>query len=227
MISRRSVLKSFVATAAAIMAPAVKLRPAVPDERLMLAFCEDEPGFRWKLDKPFGVGSLTYATDRFAMVRAEIANRQQEGEVKLPPVSKVWTQYWEPSGRWQPVTPELIRPTLNVNGVECPDCGGRRISLGDQYPGINDYPGPGYDPDDNSVYDSSCKTCYGHAMDCPRNQVCVVDGVPHSAWLMRRIMSLPNARVCSSRFDDLTILFTADGFEGISKGVHVDHKERT
>jgi hypothetical protein len=57
-LSRRSVLKGI---AAAMMCPTIQLRASVPDERLLLPFCD--PDATRDNFEAFGYGSLTYATD--------------------------------------------------------------------------------------------------------------------------------------------------------------------
>lgn len=209
--------------AAAAMAPLVQLREAVPDERLMLEFCGDD-GVEWNLSRPFGVGSLTYATDRAAMIRCELPNRLEVDEIKLPPVRKVWNDYWSPSRQWRPLTVEDIQPTvLSPDSCgHCPECGDRRITLS-EYPDFND---PvvnarvrelGYDIDDNSIFDESCPMCRGGKYDGPN--VTMIAGVPHWGFFAKRIAALPNVEVCRGQNTALTVLFRADGFEGISLGV--------
>lgn len=76
-MQRRSFLKT---VSAALMVPCVHLRREVDRESLMLAFCDEPEMSRWDLDRPFSIGSLTYATDARHMVRAELSNRIDCGE---------------------------------------------------------------------------------------------------------------------------------------------------
>lgn len=217
MISRRSAIKLI---ASAITVPLIKLRESVPDEKLMLAFC-DADVCRYDCSKPFGVGSLTYATDSRAMVRAEIVNRQECGEIKTPPCDAIWGKYWQPTGQWKPLTLEDIQPTIE-HWCLCPDCGSRRIEL-PEYPDLSDpivnarYHRMAYDVDDNSIRDTSCKTCRGS--DEKKPSAAEILGVRHSTWFARRILNLPNAKVCRTQFIPEALLFVADGFEGVSLGV--------
>lgn len=222
MITRRTVLKSI---AAALMAPTIELRQSVPDERLLAAFCSSWEGYRYQLQKPFGVGSLTYACDNRAMIRCELASRVENGELRLPNVEPVWRQHWRSSAQWRPLTPDDLIATENVNGL-CPHCGDRRVSFGEEYPESQEQTDslPEYDIDDNTIRDVSCPECHGKEYTGPS---CVrIDGVLHSSWNLRRILALPNPMVCRSQYQDLhdkgsnhaSILFRADGFEGISMG---------
>jgi len=225
MITRRTTLK---AIAAAIMAPTIQLRQSIPDERLLAAFCDTEPMYcsRYHLSEPFGHGSLTYATDAKAMVRAEIGNRLEVGERRLPPnIDDIWSSHFEPDGKWRPLTLDDIAPTkvCPLSCVPCPECGGRRISLGDTYPDFEDpvvdamMHKKGYDVDDNSILDANCKTCRG--MNYHGKSIFLFNGIEHATHACRRIVALPNVRVCQSRFVPEAMLFRADGFEGISLGL--------
>lgn len=225
-ISRRSVLKSI---AAAAMAPLVQLRHTVPDERLLLAFCGERFSL-YKIDAPFGVGSLTYATDAYAMVRAEISNRVETGEARLPPVEEAWQKHWLPTAGWRPLTPDDLTPTFYATGKygtpfkKCPYCGNRRKSLGETYPPMEtheDLQALGlldYDVDTNTVRDTSCEFCRG--TDYPGKDEVLLCGSLFKAYDLRRILALPNVRVCASKSDG-TMLFRADGFEGIARGLQV------
>jgi hypothetical protein len=99
MLQRRTFLK---ALAAATWAPLIELRPEVDREKLMLAFC-DPDDVKYDLSQPFAAGSLTYATDRYAIIRGEIANRMEVGERKTPRVEPVWNDHWHPTGNWIPL----------------------------------------------------------------------------------------------------------------------------
>lgn len=220
MMSRRTTLKTL---AVAMMSPVIQLRESIPAEKLLLPFCGDWD-HRYHISEPFSHGSLTYATDSRAMVRCELANRLEIGEVRLPPVESTWVKFWQPVGPWKPLSEVSIRP-VPVDGfaAACPECGERRVSLGDTYPDLADEAEAervyrlGFDVDDNSIRDASCGTCHGLEYRGPT--VASVLGVPHSAFLMKRITALPNAKVCRSGFDGRAILFAADGYEGISLGL--------
>lgn len=224
-LSRRSVLK---ALAASLAAPVIQLRPEIPDEKLLLAFCsESEWRPIWKpLEKPFGIDSLTYATDRFAMIRCELPNRLEIDEIELPSVRDVWKKYWEPTGQWQLLTPDDVTPIKHDSWEPCPGCANRRVSLGENYPDFNDpvvsssMDRYDYDVDDNTIRDRSCPVCHG--LKSSAKNVCVISGVEHSLWRLKKIAALPNVSVCRTAFDEHTILFRADGFEGISKGMVPD-----
>lgn len=213
MITRRTTLK---AIAAAVMAPTIHLRDTVPDERLLLAFC-DPTEMRYDFSKPFGVGSLTYASDRMSLIRCELASRQEDGERRLPGnVIDVWNYHWHP-GDWRPLTPDMLVPkeTDRVTGL-CPYCGDRRVSFGEHWPTdqVAADQLPDWDADDNTIRDISCVHCNGKEYTGPS---CVrIGDVHHQVWPMRRILALPNPRVCAT---DETILFKADGFEGMSLGI--------
>lgn len=224
MITRRTTLK---AIAAAIMAPTIHLRSAIPDERLLLSFC-DPDSWRYDFSKPFGVGSLTYASDYRAMIRCELASRVEDGERRLPKtVTDVWNYHWNPSGEWKPLTPDDLQSTKmeRVTG-HCPYCGDRRVPYIGSPPKDHEDADAllDWDPDDNTIRDSSCDHCHGHEYTGPS---CVRIGeVLHQAWTLRRILALPNPRVCSAavlsgREKDgyRAILFQADGFQGISLGL--------
>jgi len=207
--------------AAAVMAPTIQLRQSVPDEQLLLAFCQSpETYYRYNIEKPFGVGSLTYATDSMAMIRCELAGRIEDDERRLPDVKSIWENYHRPESRWRQLTPDDLRPTEFANAC-CPECGDRRVSFGEEYPAdeLAAYDLPDWDVDDNSIRDISCPLCHGREYSGPS---CVrICGVLHSSWKLRRILALPNPAVCDSSYcgDPKVVLFRADGFEGISLGI--------
>lgn len=223
MITRRTVLK---AIAASIMAPTIHLRNTIPDERLLMYFCDSEY-CRYDLSKPFGVGSLTYATDSHAMIRCELASRVEDGERRLPGnVMDIWERFFKPTD-WIDLTPENIRPTENIMEYvtgSCPYCGDRRVSFGENHPTDQDYADTllDWDPDDNTIRDASCEHCHGRNYDGPALvRIC---GVVHRSFTLRRILSLPNPQVCCSKASDVNepdvLLFKADGFHGITLGTH-------
>lgn len=221
-MKRRTVLKSL---AAALMCPNITLRKSVPDERLLAAFCLPEE-YRHDFRSPFGIDSLTYATDNRAIVRCELESRVEDGTRRLPKdVLKVWDHHWTPQQQWKPLTPDDLRPTIHGSyGDECPLCGSEAtVSLDDEYP---DSEKPwvnemlrlhGYDVDTNSVRDKNCPECHGLYYNKPG--LAVICGVPHSAFRLRRILELPGVQVCQSMSVPEALLFRSDGFEGISLGV--------
>jgi len=224
MISRRNTLKTI---AAAFMAPTIQLRQSVSDERLMMAFCEPDRGryrLQYEFEKPFGFGSLTYASDYKALIRCELAGRIEDGEKRLPPIAETWDRYWMPQTQWRPLTPDDLRPTEACDGNFgfCPECGDRRVSA--EYPkdAAEAASLPDWDVDDNTIRDVSCPRCHGRWYGGPSNvRIC---GVLHSSWNLRRIVALPNPQVCKSlwldpKSDANVILFRADGFEGMSMGM--------
>jgi len=225
-VSRRSVLKGI---AAAMMCPTIQLRASVPDERLLLPFC-DPDSCRYSFEAPFGYGSLTYATDARAMIRCELANRQEVGEKRLPKdIDNVWGRWFKPASQWRPLTPADIQPTVEDDCVKCFTCGDRRVSLGKEYPEINSEGLPkdfrirylDYDIDDNTIRDESCPVCNG--LNKGHNNIAVLFGQEHQAHELKRILALPNVMVCTSEFHPAehapALLFRADGFEGIALGL--------
>ncbi len=225
-VSRRSVLKGI---AAAMMCPTIQLRASVPDERLLLPFC-DSYCSRYSFDAPFGYGSLTYATDARAMIRCELANRQEVGEKRLPKdIDNVWGRWFKPASQWRPLTPADIQPTVESDCAECFTCGDRRVSIGDEYPeftsdGVLKYSWLRrlqYDCDDNTIRDESCPACRG--LSTGHKNIAVLFGEEHRAHSLKRILALPNVLVCKSEFDPKehapALLFRADGFEGIALGL--------
>ena len=226
LATRRTVLKTM---AAALMAPTIHLRPSVPDERLLMPFC-DPDATRYNFEAPFGYGSLTYATDSRAMIRCELANRQEVGERRLPNIAKVWSDWFQPVGQWRPLTLEDIEPTLADDGVGvCWECGDRRVSYGEGYPELNEWgqfadegcSRLGYDIDDNTIRDESCPRCNGR--DFGHKTLTVLFGQDHQSHNLKRILALPNVMVCESanHWDRHApgLLFRADGFEGIALGL--------
>lgn len=194
----------------------------MPDERLLLQFCDPEP-WRYDLSSPFGVGSLTYATDSRAMIRCELVSRLENGERHLPRnVIDIWGRYFRPTD-WVDLTSEDIRPTEKFVSGSCPECGDRRVSFGEDYPTDQDYADslPDWDPDDNTIRDTSCECCHGRYYDGP--SLVRICGVLHQSFLLRRILALPNPQICCSRSSMAkkpdVLLFRASGFAGISLGI--------
>lgn len=220
-LSRRSFMR---AVSAAITVSLVDLRKEVPRESLMLPFCDHDYGYKYDLRQPFGQGSLTYATDYWAMIRAELANRRDVGEGRLPDALGCWKQYWHPSFDWVPLDGELLTPTLRAKDYAmCPECGLRRVSLGDEYPDHTDNELTAmlskydYDVDDNTIRDKSCTVCHGLEFEGP--DICPLLGTYHSRFLLTRIAALPNPQICLSRSMPNALLFRADGYEGITLGL--------
>lgn len=219
MVSRRSFLN---AIAAAITVPIIDLRKAVPRENLLLKFCGEDA--RYSLRQPFSVGSLTYATDNRAMIRTELCNPSEVGEMKIPPVGRVWNEYWLPSGQWKHVDEQMLQPSIVKEWQLCPKCGCERVSYGEgipPYPDVIELIGKySYDTDDNTIRNRSCEVCHG--LDYKEAAFSDVCGWPHSSFMLKRIAALPNAMVCRSATRNDAILFRADGFQGISLGWNDD-----
>lgn len=209
------------------MVPAINLRPEIRQEDLLSAFCwsHDYPHPRWDIQRPFAFDGVAHATDTLGMVRCELRETPEEnGKISLPRnIWDAWDQSYRPA-RWQPLALPYwrsLRHTMDVGQYPCPECGSRRVSLGDSYPD-NDWITSseaelrGYDVDDNSVYDASCPACHG-TTDVPPG-IAIVCGVPINAWYLKRIAALPGAEVAASLYRDC-ICFRAHGFEGVQMGV--------
>jgi hypothetical protein len=216
MITRRSLLRAAVVAA---MAPVIELRNSVPDEKLMLAFCDPDCN-RYDLNQPFGVGSLTYASDTWAMVRADIPNRVEIDERRLPRnVSAIWQEHWHPD-RFVPLTESLMTPTEPSDYPLCPVCGDARVKFTPDHKNpehVNLCRVYDFDPDEFTIRDRSCECCSG--LDYVGPDISNVCGIRHRSFYLRRIAALPNAKVCRSRSVASALLFVADGFEGISLGI--------
>lgn len=215
------------------MAPTIALRQEIDHERLLRAFCDDA-SYRYDLDQPFGIGSLTYASDAKHICRAEIANRVENGERRLPKnVLNLWDHYWHHDGF---VPLELPHPdTLTLGACHdcavCPYCDDRRISLGAEYPDFDKYGralvGPDYDIDTNTIRDKSCPACHGRTYLGPWQ--INISGVLLNYSRLKPIAALPNVRVAATkapslypactRHDPDLLLFSADGFEGMTMGM--------
>ena len=225
-ISRRGFGKIL---AAFTMVPTIELRKQIDQEKLLAAFCDqDLYKVHYDLEKPFGFGSLTYATDARHMVRTELAGRIENGERRLPRnVGEVWEKFFAFDGyrlrpfQLPPIQSCIVGPNDLTDPSTCPMCDGRRISLGDEYlteeqlEEIQAYK-RGYDVDDNSVYDDSCELCKGRTYYGP---TCLrIDGVLFNYSRLKPIAALPNVRVVKSR-EPGCIAFVADGFEGVAVGL--------
>lgn len=230
-MTRRTALTSLAAMA---MAPIINLRPAIDRERLLSAFAATDGtgSARFDLDAPFGVGSLTYATDARAMCRAEISNRVENGERRLPNVLECWDATWLPERRFEPFAlPRVDQLTLGANGDygTCPLCSGRRKFLGSEYPDgewfdSEDAYVKDYDIDDNTTLDPSCELCHGKLYNGPWQVM--IRGVLMDYSRLKPIAALPcvqlssrlGVRVAGGMTGD-ALLFIADGFEGIAMGM--------
>lgn len=234
--SRRSFLGASAAVAAAaLFGPKISLRSEIDRERLMLPFCGEN--YRWDLAAPFGVGSLTYATDARRIIRAEIIGRKEVGERRIPNVNGLWRDEWKPDGELIPFEkPPLssIRWGFHNHG-DCPDCGGRRIpwdGVGKEYPNLDDAGFKhlererGYDVDDNCVFDPACRTCRGRPYKGP--SLFEFRGQFYSAALLLPIWDLPGVKIGVAQPDrdkERKLLFAADGFEGIVCPVFNDDRK--
>ena len=209
--TRRTVLKSI---AAILMAPTIRLRPEIDREALMRPFCGES--CRYSLEEPFQQGSLTYCTDARRIIRAELTCPEIVGERRLPNAVRLWRNHWR-NGQWIPVErpqiSELLMPHYQgVDGV-CPKCLGRRISLGDQYPAGDYNTFPSYDPDDNSIGDTSCEQCQGRAYYGPSEVE--IGGYRFCYAMLSPMYDIPDVQIIPPRFPDEPMLFRADGFEGM------------
>jgi hypothetical protein len=212
-LTRRTTLK---AIAAALMAPTIRLRPEIDREALMRPFCDTTEGYRYQTNEPFQQGSLTYCTDSRRIIRAELTLTEIVGERRLPNAVGLWGQHWHPS-QWieieRPEISQLLIPIGNDYGSTCPQCLGRRISLGDQYPDENDPRLINYDPDDNTIGDESCSLCRGLDYFGPSEME--IGGHRFAYRLMAPIFDLPGVKFSPPKHKEEPGLFLADGFEGM------------
>lgn len=216
--TRRTVLKSI---AAALMAPTVRLRQEIDREALMRPFCGED--LRYSISEPFQQGSLTYCTDARRIIRAELTMPELVGERRLPNAVGLWNKNWR-DGQWIPIEKPAIKDLLLPNTEEywcvCPECFGRRISLGETYPDPNDEANErkihqlGYDIDDNTIRDETCPLCKGREYDGPSEFE--IHGIRHSWHIIAPIFDLPNVRFLPPESAEAPLLFKADGFEGMS-----------
>jgi len=214
--------------------PKISLRSEIYRERLMLPFCGEN--YRWDLGAPFGVGSLTYATDARRIIRAEIVSRKEDGERRVPNVNGLWRDEWKPDGELIP----FEKPPLSsirwgfANFGDCPDCGGRRIpwdGVGEKYPDLDDAQykhlerEKGYDVDDNCVFDPACRTCRGRPYQGP--SLFEFRGQFYSAALLLPVWNLPGVRIGVGQLDggERKLLFSADCFEWSVCPVFADDKK--
>lgn len=218
-LTRRTVLKSI---AAALMAPTVRLRSGIDREALMRPFCDTDEGFRYHLNAPFQQGSLTYCTDAWRIIRAELTCPELVGERRLPNATGLYEKHWR-DGDWIPIGRPMISELLvsrdNEYGCTCPSCFGRRVSLGEKHPDFDDpvidkrVHALGYDIDDNTVGDESCPVCKGLDYYGPGQME--IGGLRYSYAVLAPVFDLPNVKFLPSPSDVVPILFKADGFEGM------------
>lgn len=223
-MKRRQFLQSALA---ALLVPRIDLRKQIDNERLLSQFCGDS--FRYKLDKPFSApDQLAYATDANIMCRTQLIAPESSGEGRLPNVISAWELYSKPASRWcreslpKPSELTLVMKTGHYHFGVCPECDGRRLSLGDRFPteaeleGLHDY-----DVDDNTVLDPSCPMCRGNYWRGPS----LVDlcGVKIQYGYARKMFCLPGVEFARSSFEDPDVLlFRANDFEGVCMGVRSD-----
>lgn len=219
-MKRRSFLK--LSTALFGMVPCVRLRTEVDIESIMLRFCDDEAN-RFDLTKPFTFGPFTYATDRRHMVRAELVNREDNGERRLPKnVEEVWRYHWHPSN-WVPFElPRIEDLTIRCSDgfyAICPLCDNRRISLGEWPPeSFDKFRRLDYDPDDNSIRDKSCQLCQGMQYNGP--SLIMVRGTLMSFHRLKPIAAIPGVQVAANeKGEDHPLLFRGAGLEGMAMGI--------
>lgn len=219
-MERRSFLRFSVALLELV--PLVRLRTEVDIESIMLRFCADEP-YRLDLTQPFGVGPFTYATDTKHMVRAELVNRQENGERRLPKnVEEVWRYHWHPSN-WVPFElPRIEDLTIRCSDgfyAICPLCDNRRISLGEWPPeSFDKFRRLDYDPDDNSIRDKSCQLCRGKQYNGP--SLAMVAGTLMSFHRLKPIAAIPGVEIAANqKGEDHPFLFRGSELEGMAMGL--------
>lgn len=216
--TRRTVLKSI---AAALMAPTVRLRQEIDREALMRPFCGED--LRYSLSEPFQQGSLTYCSDTRRIIRAELTCPELVGERRLPNAVGLWNEKWR-DGQWieieRPEITDLLPSPLEDLDNVCPLCLGRRISLGAEYPYRHNKEMDermyrlGYDPDDNTIRDETCPRCQGRDYYGPSEFA--INGLRYRWAMLAPIFDLPNVRFLPSEYEELPLLFKADGFEGMT-----------
>jgi hypothetical protein len=232
--SRRSFLGASAAVAAAaLFGSKISLRSEIDRERLMLPFCAPWDYCRFDIDAPFGVGVFTYATDSRRMVRAEIANRCEVGERRIPNVSATWKTMWLPSGEFRPFerpAVESLQWKWRAKGEdECPACGGRRVpwdGVGKEYPSEEQWEamsaeGREWDIDNNTTLDPSCELCHGKTYDGP--SLLKIGAAFFKMSILLPLWDLPGLKIAlrEPMLDSFErkvyqpLLFRADGFEGL------------
>lgn len=226
LVTRRTALK---VCASFLSAPIVRLRAEVDRELLLSAFVcpRGHRHSRYDLIAPFCVGSLTYATDAIHICRSELVNREETLKTRRIPgnLDELYRSHFTGSGSWRDFELPDWRKCENPNSdiYSCPECGGRRVSLGEYYPD-NDWITSSsaeeldYDVDDNTTRDPSCNVCHGKTWRGP--SLLVVSGVHFEYSRLKAMAALPNVRVARSAQDD-AIVFRADGFEGIAMGMRL------
>lgn len=213
-----------------LMGVVIKIRPEIDRERILAAFCGEFyaliRGRRYKIDCPFGVGTLAYATDGASIVRTELASRIEVGDCVVPDMEQAYRAYWPGKCFWTPFTLPSIHDLIDhVEGVSCPLCDDRRVSLGDEYPDFGPNGEPvdhalsvyGYDVDDNSIRDRSCQLCRGLTYRGPN--AIRIRSVAMAYSRLKPIAAIGNVEVASTM--DHVLLFRGNGFEGIAMGLDV------
>jgi len=223
-ITRRTALKAALSV---VVAPTIELRKHIDAERILAGFCDEDRCWRYDLDKPFGFGSLTYASDAHYMVRTELKSRIENGERQLPQkIDDTWN-YWFDFDRsqLQPVEKPSLQSLAYLNKenepTTCPECGGRRKFLGTKYPSPDEIEkfyddGMDYDVDENTILDPSCGLCRGRIWRGPN--IAMICGVPMDAWRVNRILTIPGVRVAPSRAGRC-LAFEGSGFQGVAMGM--------
>lgn len=108
----------------------------------------------------------------------------------------------------------------------CPECLGRRISLGSEYPDFHDKAVDyrmcklGYDVDYNTIRDESCPLCKG--LDYYGPSQVEINGFRYSYHMLSPIFDLPNVMVLPPETQTEPMLFKADGFEGMTMPILID-----
>jgi hypothetical protein len=217
-MKRRTALK---AMAAALLTPLVRLRTEINREALMMPFCLPYESLKYDLQQPFQQGSLTYATDTYRMIRAELTGPEITGERRLPPAGKVWNEHWNPV-EWfefqRPAITDLVSRDDGLDGT-CPVCLDRMVSFGEHYPSreiLEDLcrRGVRWDVDDNTHGDESCPQCHGKAYYGP--SLARISDKLLSFDKLAPIWNLPcPVRFALNKDPRGPVLFTADGFEGL------------
>lgn len=216
-MNRRSALK---ALALAIASPTVILNPQRSRESLMRQFCGEN--YRYDTEHPFAQGDWTYATDAHRAVRAQLHGVEISGDRPAPPMQDVWRKFWRPSARFRRfkfVSPDEL--TLTAKYSVCPECCGREISLGREYPTKEQWSefaakGLIYDPDENTVSDENCPRCFGRTYTGPSQLQ--IGGRRFNYAMLKPIWSLGEVQASESR-EDGALLFVSGEFEGIVMAV--------
>lgn len=232
-LTRRTALKSLASLAASALVPTIRLRPELEPERLLARFCaDDSPYTRYELDRPFRLGSLTYATDARWICRAELPGTVLDGGDRvLPPVESLWPRIWRPAGPWQDFelpAIESLRLQCQCANI-CPACGDRRIFYGAHYPATQEEMDalPGYCIDTNTYRDRSCGLCGGGDYQGP--SLVRIGRVAVDYTRLKTVAMIPGVRVVPSQLGsgDECLLFSGGGFDGAVMGVHTSEVVRS